>query len=172
MVKYTMGPSPGKATKPGGPKSLFQWHLKVLILLCHLLFMPPPALGASSTSTKGMGDVGSSVGCRFPRAPSVEPFWPPRVQHSSHCDPGRSRKQCLGDVLHLPPVLIRPGEGRQQSNLCPPGVCKISHLKWKLDSQSCWALGIQIPEQLVPWNKCACLSGSPEKSDRKIEDLL
>lgn len=44
MVKYTSGSSPGKATKPGGPKSLLQNPLKVLYLSAggSSSFMLPP----------------------------------------------------------------------------------------------------------------------------------
>lgn len=57
---------------------------------------------------------GSALGCRFPKASPIGPFWPPRVQPSVHCDPGT---ECLGDVLYLPPVRNRPGEGATEQPL-------------------------------------------------------
>lgn len=76
---------------------------------CHLHHSEPQI-----QAQKGWMMWGSALGCRFPKASPIGPFWPPRVQHSVHCDPGT---ECLGDVLYLHPVRIRPGEGATEQSL-------------------------------------------------------
>lgn len=142
MVKYTSGSSPGKATKPGGPKSLLQNPLTVLYLSaggsssCCLLFS-----SLSSTCSEGMGEVGCYPWDSDPTQIAwLRIFWPLNIAFKVTLIQGfiATRNWASGDLLHLPPpALTSRGRGANSVLL---RARKISHRKWKVDSKSCWAL--------------------------------
>lgn len=151
MVQQTMCPPLGKATKPGGPKSLFQRLLRVLILKCRRVLCFHAASSTQSlpsTGTEGMGWNGGghpwdgNSTWSIIKASSLRPF-SPQPSRTVWCRDGYSfelETEWLGTCYTfflLSPPGVGKGDSRATSVLLR--VCKISHSKWKVDSQSCWA---------------------------------